>query len=87
VINLDLPLIATAIGIISVLWKFSSSINQFSYSVNDLKEAMKESKEDRKDLRVILNRHDYELKEIKTHYKYIRTDLDKINNKIDKKVG
>lgn len=84
-VNLDLPLIATALGIIGVLWKLSSSINQFSYSVNELKEAVKESKEDRKDLRVIINRHDDELKEINTHYKYIRKDLDNINKKIDRK--
>jgi septal ring factor EnvC (AmiA/AmiB activator) len=81
-INLDLPLIATAIGVIAALFKFASSISQFAQAVSDLKLAMQESKSDRRDLRAIVNRHETDLSVIKTQYGDIKVDLHEIKKSV-----
>ena len=81
-INIDLPLIATALGIMVTLWKFASSISQFSVAVDDLKSAMQESKSDRQNLRAIVNKHETDIRLIDSQYGDIKSDLIDIKSHI-----
>ena len=81
-IELNLALIATAIGIVASIWKFANSISQFGHSVNALTESMEESKSDRLSLRKKVNGHEVAITRINTQYEDIKEDLSEIKKKV-----
>ena len=86
-IEIDLVMIAGAIGIIGSIWKFANSISKFGSSVEQLKEATTESIEDRRDMRKMLNHHEISIHTIQTQYNNIREDLQEIKEEVNKKNG
>ena len=86
-IEIDLVMIAGAIGIIGSIWKFANSISKFGSSVEQLKEATNESIEDRRDIRKMLNRHEISINTIQTQYNNIREDLQEIKEEVNKQNG
>lgn len=81
-IEINLALIATAIGIVASIWKFANSISKFGHSVDDLRKSMQESIDDRRDLRKIINDHAVTIVKIETQYGDIKEDLDEIKRKV-----
>lgn len=92
-IELNLPIIATAIGIVVSLWKFASSIAKFAHAVDDLKGSMGASQKDRALLHVRINDVEKEtngrlgaientVTRIDTQYNDIREDLKEIKQKV-----
>lgn len=81
-IEINLALIATAIGIVASIWKFANSISKFGHSVDDLRKSMQESIDDRRDLRKIINDHAVTIGKIETQYGDIKEDLDEIKRKV-----
>lgn len=81
-IEINLALIATAIGIIASIWKFANSISKFGHSVDDLRTSMDESKSDRLSLRKKLNSHEVQITRINTQYEDIKEDLSEIKKKV-----
>lgn len=81
-IELNLALIATAIGIVASIWKFANSISKFGHSVDDLRESMNESKNDRLSLRKQVNGHEVAITRINTQYEDIKEDLIDIKRKV-----
>lgn len=81
-IELNLALIATAIGIIASIWKFSDSISKFGHSVRELTKSMEESKLDRLNLREKMNVHDIAISRISIQYEDIKEDLIEIKKKV-----
>ena len=79
-IELNLALIATALGIIASIWKFANSISQFGHSGNALTESMEESKKDRTDLRERQNKQEISLVEVKIQHAETKEDLQEIKN-------
>lgn len=82
-LELNLGLIATAIGIFVSLWKFASSITNFGHSVDELTRSMVESKEDRMALRERQNKQEISIVEMKIQSAETKEDLQEI--KIDLK--
>ena len=82
-IELNLPLIATAIGIVVSIWKFANSISKFGHSVDALTSSMEESKTDRMDLRERQNKQELSLVEVKIQNAETKEDLNEI--KVDLK--
>ena len=78
----NLALIATAIGIVASIWKFATSISQFGHSVADLRKSMDESKSDRLSLRKKVNGHEVAITRINTQYEEIKDDLTDIKKKV-----
>lgn len=81
-IEINLALIATAIGIVASIWKFANSISKFGHSVDELRKSMQESIDDRRELRRILNTHEVSIKKIETQYSNIKENLDEIKRKV-----
>ena len=81
-IEINLALIATAIGIVASIWKFANSISQFGHSVDNLRIAMEESKNDRLSLRKKVNGHEVAITRINTQYEEIKDDLTDIKKKV-----
>ena len=81
-IELNLALIATAIGIVASIWKFANSISKFGHSVDDLRKSMEESKSDRLSLRKQVNGHEVAITRINTQYEEIKEDLTDIKRKV-----
>jgi septal ring factor EnvC (AmiA/AmiB activator) len=81
-IEINLALIATAIGIVASIWKFANSISKFGHSVDELRKSMQESIDDRRDLRRVLNEHSRTIVKIETQYGDIKEDLDEIKRKV-----
>ena len=81
-IELNLALIATAIGIVASIWKFANSISKFGHSVDALTNSMEESKSDRLSLRKKLNVHEVAITRINTQYEDIKEDLSEIKKKV-----
>lgn len=74
-IELNLSLIATAIGIIVSIWRFSNSISKFEHSLNDLLKEMSSSKSDRLSLRKKQQEHELAITEIRLQSNESRKDL------------
>ena len=81
-IEMNLPLIATAIGIVVSIWKFANSISKFGHSVDELRKSMDESKNDRLSLRKKVNGHEVAITRINTQYEDIKEDLIEIKRKV-----
>ena len=81
-IELNLALIATSIGIVASIWKFANSISQFGHSVDELRKSMEESKSDRLNLRKKVNGHEVAITRINTQYEEIKDDLTDIKRKV-----
>lgn len=81
-IELNLALVATAIGIIASIWRFANSISRFGHSVDELSKSVEESKIDRSDLRKIVHRHEVSISKIESQYDDIKDDLKEIKNKV-----
>lgn len=81
-IEINLALIATSIGIVASIWKFANSISMFGHSVDDLRKSMEESKSDRLSLRKKVNRHEVAITRINTQYEEIKDDLSDIKKKV-----
>lgn len=81
-IEINLALIATSIGIVASIWKFANSISQFGHSVDDLRKSMEESKSDRLSLRKKVNGHEVAITRINTQYEEIKEDLTDIKRKV-----
>lgn len=81
-IEINLALIATSIGIVASIWKFANSISQFGHSVDDLRKSMEESKSDRLSLRKKVNGHEVAITRINTQYEEIKDDLSDIKKKV-----
>ena len=81
-IELNLPLIATAIGLFVSIWKFANSISKFGHSVDELTKSMDESKSDRLSLRKKVNGHEVAITRINTQYEDIKEDLHEIKRKV-----
>lgn len=79
-IEMNLPLIATAIGIVASIWKFANSISKFGHSVDTLMESMEESKKDRMDLRERQNKQELSIVEVKIQHAETKEDLQEIKN-------
>ena len=81
-IELNLALIATAIGIVASIWKFANSISKFGHSVDELRKSMEESKNDRLSLHKKVNGHEVAITRINTQYEDIKEDLIEIKRKV-----
>lgn len=81
-IELNLALIATSIGIVASIWKFANSISKFGHSVDELRKSMDESKSDRLSLRKKVNGHEVAITRINTQYEDIKEDLSEIKKKV-----
>lgn len=81
-IEINLALIATAIGIVASIWKFANSISKFGHSVDELRKSMEESKSDRLNLRKKVNAHEVLLARMGTQYDDIKEDLSEIKKKV-----
>ena len=77
-IELNLALIATAIGIFASIWKFANSISKFGHSVDDLTKSMAESKSDRLDLRTRQNKQEIAIVEMKIQTAETKEDIQEI---------
>ena len=81
-IEINLALIATAIGIVASIWKIANSISKFGHSVAELRKAMDESKNARRSLRKKDNGHEVPITIINTQYEEIKDDLTDIKKKV-----
>ena len=81
-IEINLALIATAIGIVASIWKFANSISKFGHSVDELRKSMDESKRDRLSLRKQVNGHEVAITRFNTQYEEIKEDLTDIKRKV-----
>lgn len=82
-IEINLALVATAIGIVASIWRFANSISKFGHSVDELTKSMEESRKDRLSLRKAVNRHETAIEIIKSQYEDIKEDYTDI--KVDLK--
>ena len=87
-VELNLALIATAIGIVASIWKFANSISKFGHSV-DVDGINGRIQKDRMDLRERQNKQELSIVEIKIQnaenkedLKEIKSDLKDIKRKV-----